>query len=713
MTPKRPITEWTCPPLIPELLAHRAKQLKKLNLPLFEHVSADVVMMSLYRNGINAYPMRMGKTSFAVAWAELKGSQSVTLIGPRNARIFSVKELIRLGYKEDKDFVVVDKLADLDKPAKFYLLTYTWLKRTEDAGYKARSKNEGLLRPTSVPVRREGEDITLTFTNECPHCKRNLERHVVREVEVSKGVFEERGAWTNERGYMCRNKDCAWITDNHDKEGAAWKNNKKKIRHKGGYIDFELAAHASCPNVKVKGRMCPTCKVVDGVWTPGLYKRLKKRFTAIIGDEIHNAKTWDNPRNTIVAQSLYNLNARNRLGLTGTLISNSPLDAYWPLHWTANAPTAQFPYSRQAGKREFDARFCDAITLEKPVGHEVDEQTGESKALTKTVRKRVPFLKNPRDFWRFMAPKVIRRTYEDPLYLKALAASSLHKPEVEIHKYICPMDPEQAKIMLASIKDFKAQFEKMAKEADKKGHEINSAIVISQMSTLRMVATCPEMLNETFKTQVYKGAAGGGKMSPIIGLVEDKVVNLKQKVVILSDFLTMQNTCATALHKYNPIQFDVSWDDETRKEAFDAFQQDDLHWAFIAGTRGIREGSDLSRADSVVCADMLWSPAFQSQAWSRILTPNNRVRKCNIYLMVSQNSLDEHIYNVFYSKMVAAAQAMDRQVIARRAKQFDVRWFVERVLEEESSIEHYLSATEDETYVPGELNIEELEEREA
>jgi hypothetical protein len=702
------------PTKYPELVARMNDRVKALGLPLFEHVAIDVALGALHRSGINAYPMRMGKTSYGVVWALLKGSHSVGWIGPRNARIFTVKELNRLGFKEDQDFVVVDKLKDLEKPARFYLLTYPWLKRTEDPGYKARSKNEGLLRPSKVSVRREGNEVEIDFVNECPHCKKPMERYILQERLVSQEpeVYESGWEWTQNRGYVCRNSECMWVTDNKDKEGAAWKNNKKKIRHKGGYVDFELAAHANCPDKKISGRMCPTCKVVDSVWTPGLYKRLRKRFKTLVDDEIHNAKTWDNPRNTIVAQAVYNLSAKHRLGLTGTLISNSPLDSYWPLHWTANAPTLQFPYARQTGKKEFDTRFCDAITLEKPIGHEVDEVTGATTAITKTVRKRVPFLKNPRDFWRFMAPKVIRRTEDDPFYLKALAAAGVHKPKIKVQKYSCPMDPEQAKIMLASIKDFRAQFEKMAKEADKKGHEINSAIVISQMSSLRMVATCPEMLNDTFGTTVYKGVRGGGKMAHIKALVEDKIEDKKQKVIILSDFLAMQKTCEAELHQYNPILFNVGWDDEARKEAFDTFQQDDQHMLWIAGTRAIREGSDLSRADTCVCADLLWSPAFQSQAWSRMLTPNTRERECEIYLMVSQNSLDEHIYNVFYSKMVAAAQAMDRQVIARRAREFDVRWFVERVLEEESAIEHYLSESGDE-YIAPELNIEEMAEREA
>jgi hypothetical protein len=54
--------------------------------------------------------------------------------------------------------------------------------------------------------------------------------------------------------------------------------------------------------------------------------------------------------------------------------------------------------------------------------------------------------------------------------------------------------------------------------------------------------------------------------------------------------------------------------------------------------------------------------------------------------MLSQNSLDEYIYTVFYSKMVGAEQALDRKVMNRRALDFDVKFFAQRVLEEEEAL---------------------------
>ena len=79
--------------------------------------------------------------------------------------------------------------------------------------------------------------------------------------------------------------------------------------------------------------------------------------------------------------------------------------------------------------------------------------------------------------------------------------------------------------------------------------------------------------------------------------------------------------------------------------------------------------------------------------------------------MLSANSLDEHIFNVFYSKMVAAEQAMDRKILNRRAQEVDIKWFVERVLEEEKAIAHYLRDADASTMLVADLDLSQFEER--
>lgn len=698
--------------LYPDRVKKSREKLDKMNLALYEHVAEDAAMMALKRGVLNAYPMRMAKTSCAIAVAELTESKKVIAVAPGNARLFWTKEFERLGFEEGKDFLEVRSLEQANDPAKYHLVTYTWLSLGKDPAYKARKNWEHMLKPSQRIVRRqrqgitwkEMEDVALELTNDCPHCKKPMERP--QRLPGGQLDINPQGKvlWTKRRGYICRNVECKWRSDNRGIY-AAW-SNKKLTHHTGGYIDYELAKHANCEDERVKTRMCPECHTADAVWVPARYKRLKKKYTHVILDEAHATKD----DTTATSTAALNMRARRRQALTGTPMSNSAMDLYWPLHWTMNAPSVGYPYFGSEGEKAFDARFCDAIYLEKPVGTETNETTGQVTQLTKTVRKRVPYLKNPPDFWKFIAPKLRRRAYSDPLFVKTLTANGRSMPKVDIKKIACPMDPVQAALMLASIKDFKGTFEKLQKEAEKKGIQVNPTLVISQMTTMRTTATCPELLNKKFGSKIYTGPEGGGKIPYIRGVVEEKVAN-GSKVLILSDFRQMQETVEKALNHIEHIRFNTNWDDEVRREAFTKFQDNEKCKVFIAGTRAIREGVDLSAADTVICCDLLWSPAFQTQAWSRIMAPSTRERTCEVYLTLSANSLDEHIFNVFYSKMVAAEQALDRKVLNRRAQEIDIRWFVERVLEEEKAISHYLRDAGEDTMMVAELDLSQFEER--
>lgn len=702
--------------LYPKEVKSAKTRLKAMNLELYDHVIEDASMMSLHRGVLNAYPMRMGKTSCAIAVAELSKSQKIAAIAPGNARLFWTKEFERLGFTEGKDFVEVRSLDQLDIPVKYHLMTYTWISLGKDPVAKARKNWDSLLKPSVRITRKqreniswkEMEEIEVKLTNNCPHCKKPMERpeklpNGTLNYATTAKSKNAKVVWTTAKGYICRNGNCKWKTDNKN-TNSNW-SSKKAISHVGGYIDFELAKHANCEDEKVSGRMCLECHTADGEWTPPRYKRIKKKYTHVILDEAHATKD----DSTATSTAALNLRARRRQALTGTPMSNSAMDVYWPLHWTNNAPSSGFPYFRAEGEKEFDGRFCDAVNLEKPVGTETNAQ-GQVTQLTKIVRKRVPFLRNAPDFWKFMSSKIRRRVYSDPLFVKTLTANGRSMPSVDVRKISCPMDPIQAALMLASIKDFRGTFEKLKKEAEKKGIQVNPTLVISQMTTMRTAATCPELLNKKFGSKIYKGPDGGGKLPFIKEIVSEKV-STGGKVLILSDFRQMQETVADAVKHHGLIRFNTSWDDEVRREAFTKFQEDDSIKVFVAGTRAIREGVDLSAADTCICCDLLWSPAFQTQAWSRIMAPTTRKRVCEVYLTLSANSLDEHIFNIFYSKMVAAEQALDRKVLNRRAQEVDIRWFVERVLEEERAINSYLRDAGSDTMMVADIDLSQFENR--
>ena len=684
-------------------------------------------------------------TSESIVCSLLWGSSRVAIVAPRNARLFTIKEFQRLGLK---DYVVVDSMSDLEKPAKFYLMTYSWLKRTIDPHRTFRRKGQGYLHRSYTEAKQEK-----TVYHYCPHCKSPLLRLQIKKTKSQETGFllEKTVEWVSDKGYICRNPKCKYKIDNGPKLGAAWsqfidettgKLKRSKPIKMGqfahqwigpkpdpekvdltqeqkdgiygeyvGYIDWGLRFHLKCHDKSVKGRYCHECQQADAVWVPAPVKQkvvkasgkkvhLKDYFGTAIIDEIHTIKSLDSD----TGKAIRSIRSKRRMGLTGTLMPNTPADSFWPLHWVFKGGSAQFPYHQKDGATEFYDRFCEYINIKR--GHGL-----------KDSRKMLPYLKNPVAFWELMSSKMVRRNYEDPLVQASLAKANRYYPDIEFHRVESVMDPKQAALMVSAINHFETNFNEYANQVAQQGHLLNQAMVVSQMVYLRIGATCPEYFNVKLaklnppKPAIYDGPLGGGKMSDIQNICTTKTA-AGEKVVVLTDFVEMRKSLAKALQEHNPIVFDGSWNDEERNENFEAFLEDPTRKVFIAGTRQIREGTNLSSANTVICCDLLWEPGLQQQAWSRAFTPTSEKRTCNVYVLMAKNSIDEHVYNTFYAKVAAAEQALDRKVINRRAHQVDLRWFVDRVLSDREGLLAYLKEEGEKGVMVSEKTFQAIEDRE-
>jgi hypothetical protein len=559
-------------------------------------------------------------------------------------------------------------------------------------------------------------------------------------------LLQKTVAWTTDRGYICINPKCKAEATFKTTKGApikaAWGFTQDPITGKKlianpiklgtnadkwigpkpsdpnkepldsgehiGYIDWSLKFHSSCHDKSIKGRYCHECHQADANWIPAPYRQkvtkangkkvhLKDFFTGAIIDEIHTIKSSDSDTGKAVRA----IRAKRRMGLTGTLMPNTPADSFWPLHWVFKGGSAQFPYHQREGATQFYNDYCEYINVKR--GNNL-----------KDSRKMLPYLKNPIQFWELMSSKMVRRNYEDPLVQASLTKANRYYPNIEFHRVESTLDPKQAQLMVAAIDHFEQSFNQYANQVETKGHLLNQAMIVSQMVNLRIGATCPEYFNVKLakigQPAIYDGPLGGGKMSDIQNICATKVAS-GEKVVVLTDFIEMRKSLSKCLQEHNPIVFDGTWDDEERNENFEAFLEDPSRKIFIAGTRQIREGTNLSSANTVICCDLLWEPGLQQQAWSRAFTPTSEKRTCNVYVLMAKNSIDEHVYNSFYAKVAAAEQALDRKVINKRAHQVDLRWFVDRVLSDRVGLLAYIKEEGDQGVYVTEKTFQIIEER--
>jgi SNF2 family DNA or RNA helicase len=443
-------------------------------------------------------------------------------------------------------------------------------------------------------------------------------------------------------------------------------------------------------------------------------RKLKKVFDGIAFDEIHLTKSGS----TDVTLAVNALHTSTITGLTGTLMPNDPSDAYWPLFRIFGNDTHRFPFARTQrqpykGLMEFNKEYTATVSIEN------NSEDG-------SYKKKIPYLKNPVGFWEFMAPKMIRRTGEDPLVIASFKKAGLVMPDAEAKTIIVKPDPKQIALMLATMQEFDVEFQKYKQGLANKGLNaektflINTSYVISRMTRMRMGATCPDYINVKLAEQnlppIYMGAKGGGKMDHVYNIVAAKR-NKGEKVLILSDFKVMQRLMAEELKMFNPILFDTSWNKEKRQEAFDQFNQDPTNTVFIAGPRAVGLGVDLaggpdSLCRTVISTDLLWRPGEQQQAWARIQKPAKEKYTVEIYILVLDATIDQHVYNTFYSKMFAAEQALDRKVVTKKASAFDVTKFVDQVLADRDKMLAFLeeAGEEEMSYIPY-IEMFQMEER--
>ena len=693
----------------PELYNAAKKRIDKQNLPVFDFVKDDVAELVNYRHVVFTDPPRMGKTSKIVQYAEAAGVKNAALVTVPNGLDVFASELERMGIK---DYVVVKKLSDLDKPVKYFLLSYNWLKSTGRQALKDDSPFLGSV-------------------NQCPHCKSTLMRPSRLQVKGSdnKIVLDAKGLpilrfeyevtmskkvlkWTDKGGYACRNAACTYSSNTKDpniivtkkgekvsvkpeKSGAAWRVKNHKLT---AYIDIPLARHALCVDQKTDnfngGRRCQTCGYVHRTWMPARYKRVGKRFSMIGVDEVHNVK---NPSTEQSKAIMGLMKARRRVSMTGTLMPNHPQDAFNPLAWTFGTNNEKFPFSRgTAGVEQFNAEYTEKIIVESE---------------NSSYAKPVPFIKKPRQWWEWKASKTHFRAYSDPRVIAGMLKAGLVIPTFKTIPVELLPGPKQGLTLVASIDQFNKIFDeynadlKAKAKQNEKVYLLNSSQILSRMNLMRYAATIPGLLNDKLaaigKPSVYDGPYGGVKMEHVKTLVKQKT-DAGGKVVIFSDMRPMQALLETELVYHNPIRFQVSWNAEKRAKMFKLFREDPDYKVLICGPRAVKESIDLSSADTVISTDLLWSPGIQTQAWARVLTPRPYAREVECHILLTKYSIDSHVYGTFYSKVAAAEQALYGRTLTKADKSFDVKYFVDQILSEKTAIMQWLieSGEEDMAFMP-------------
>jgi SNF2 family DNA or RNA helicase len=314
------------------------------------------------------------------------------------------------------------------------------------------------------------------------------------------------------------------------------------------------------------------------------------RFDYVLLDESQAIK---NP-SSIVAKAVMQLNAGNRLILTGTPLENSLLDL-WSQMTFINPGLL-------GGQTFFKSQYLNPI--------ERNQDENKTKKLQSIVK-----------------PFMLRRH-------KSQVATEL--PAKVENVLFCNMTEEQERV----YEEVKSQYRNIIL-ASIEEHGLAKAqfTVLQGLTKLRQIANHPFMADEA-----YEGDSG--KFSAIFEKLES-VVEANHKVLVFSQFVKHLDLFRNELDS-NGIKYcylDGSTTGTGRQDQVDTFQNDESVKVFLISLKAGGVGINLTAAEYVFLLDPWWNPAVEAQAVDRA----HRIGQQNTvftYKFISKHTVEEKILSL-------------------------------------------------------------------
>lgn len=313
-----------------------------------------------------------------------------------------------------------------------------------------------------------------------------------------------------------------------------------------------------------------------------ILKELNKgvnKFDMIVADEIHKMNNITSAQ----GKNFSKLKSKYKIGLTGTFLVNSPLDAYMALKWVdvdrSTATNFKYFYSVYGG------RFGNELIGYKNLEILKDQLSGIS----------------------------IRRTKD-----------ILNLPEKNYIHELLEMDDKQSKFYNNIV-------EGIIEEVDKVNIDKNNVLALT--TRLRQSTSDPSILT----TENVKSA----KLIRAKELVQE-IISQGEKVIVYTTFKQPLYTLAEELKKYKPLVCTGDTKEEEVWKRVDKFQTDNEHYLMLATIQKMGTGITLTKASYVIFIDSAWTRADNEQAEDRIHRIGAK-KSCFYYYLWTKDTYDENV----------------------------------------------------------------------
>lgn len=320
----------------------------------------------------------------------------------------------------------------------------------------------------------------------------------------------------------------------------------------------------------------------------------------IVIDEVHKCSNTQ----SIQGGNMLKITAPYEIAMTGTLLTNTPVNAYFSLKWLgidhSNLSTFKNEYCKFGGFG----------------GHEI------------IGYQNIPILKEE------LSRCSLRRTKEE--VLKDL-------PPKTIIKEIVTMSLEHKKF----YEDVKNG---VKKECDK--IKLNTSNLLALVTRLRQATACPSILTSQ--------DISSSKLERAINLTED-LISHGEKVVIFSTFKESCLILGKMLKEYNPLICTGDTKDDIINKNIDKFQNNEKYKLLIGTHQKMGTGVTLNSASYMIFIDTPFTASAFQQACDRIYRIGTK-RPVFVYNLICENTIDERVAHIVDSKEAMSNYIIDNKV---------------------------------------------------
>lgn len=320
------------------------------------------------------------------------------------------------------------------------------------------------------------------------------------------------------------------------------------------------------------------------------------KFDFIAFDEAHKANSTKSQQ----GENLQDIQAPYMVAMTGTLLTNSPLNTYVPLVW--------LDIFKKRSLTKFKNLYCilDDNIKGKIIGY-----------------KNIDLLKDT------INRCSLRRNKE-----------LLNLPTKNIINTYIDMDRDQQTLYNSIVNKTKEECNLV---------DLNTTNSLAIVTRLRQATSCPSVLTD----KPLKNA----KLEYCVDLI-NQLVEQNEKAVIVSSFKEPIYKLKELLTNYKLLLGTGDMADNDVSKNVDLFQQDDSYKIFLGTTQKMGTGITLNAASYMILIDMPWTASEYEQITDRIHRIGT-TRPVFIYNLICSSTIDEKVVEVVNRKSALSDYIID------------------------------------------------------